>query len=528
MFISINYQLILIILGIYSITAQSPCDIVTFEYGNVCRCTEKYCDVIDPLGIIPNAQAAVYESTSEYAGTHRLTKLPNLQFQSQRNPNITDLYEIDYTTTYQSIIGFGGAFTDSSAVVTSQLSANLQKILLEQYFGKDGLNYNIGRIPMGAADFSLSLYTYASVPNDFDLNNFTISMDLPIKIPFIKSAMAMSNETIYFFGSPWYAPDWLKNASNPVGTLNGVPGDKYHKSWARYFSKFIEAYESQGIPIWGITSQNEYSQVKDFKGLFYTSQQLADWVRVDLGPELRTNHPSVKIMIYDDDMDLMFIRIADMINRNTSINKYVDGIAVHWYATVDMIFPDFYEMYITRLAFPQFFYFASEACEGYLHADEGPKMGMWRRGTNYALSIIGDLLVGATGWTDWNVVLDLHGGPNQFQYYVDSPIIANTTSANVFYKNPMYYAMGHFSKFLPRDSIRVEMKLVKEEKMRYVVPLKIVSFKTPINQMVIIALNQDTNHTQIVQVKDPNHGYLTLTLLPESIQTVVYNVATTD
>ncbi|CAF0966089.1 unnamed protein product [Adineta steineri] len=72
------------------------------------------------------------------------------------------------------------------------------------------------------------------------------------------------------------------------------------------------------------------------------------------------------------------------------------------------------------------------------------------------------------------------------------------------------------------------MKLVKEEKMRYVVPLKIVSFKTPINQMVIIALNQDTNHTQIVQVKDPNHGYLTLTLLPESIQTVVYNVATTD
>ncbi|CAF1489745.1 unnamed protein product [Adineta steineri] len=193
-----------------------------------------------------------------------------------------------------------------------------------------------------------------------------------------------------------------------------------------------------------------------------------------------------------------------MINLNTSINKYVDGIAVHWYTTVDMIFSDFYEMYLTRLAFPQFFYFASEACEGYLKADEGPKMVMWRRGTNYALSIIGDLLVGATGWTDWNVVLDLHGGPNQFQYYVDSPIIANTTSGNVFYKNP-----------------------IERKKIRYIVPLKIVSFKTPINQMVIIALNQDTNHTQIVQVKDPNHGYLTLTLLSESIQTVVYNVATT-
>ncbi|CAF1239936.1 unnamed protein product [Adineta steineri] len=88
--------------------------------------------------------------------------------------------------------------------------------------------------------------------------------------------------------------------------------------------------------------------------------------------------------------------------------------------------------------------------------------------------------------------------------------------------------MEHFSKFLPRNSIRSEMKVVKERKIRYVVPLKIVSFKTPMNQMVLIALNQDTNQTQIAQIKDSNHGYLTLTLLPESIQTVAYNVATTD
>jgi len=525
--LSIIYHIIFVILWVHSIHAQSACNIVTFEYGNACQCTESYCDTIAPIGIIPNTQAALYESTSEHAGTHRLTRLTNLQFQPQPNPNITNLLQINYATTYQSIIGFGGAFTDSSAIVAHQLSENLQKILLEQYFSEDGLHYNVGRIPMGAADFSTSMYTYAPVWNDFELNNFSISMDLPLKIPFIKSAMAMSNETIYFFGSPWYAPDWVKNASNPVGTLNGVPGDKYHKAWARYFSKFIEAYESEGVPIWGITSQNEYSQVKIFAGLFYTPEQLADFIRVDLGPELRTNHPSVKIMTYDDDMDLMFVRIDQMIRRNNTIIKYIDGIAVHWYATEDMTFPDFYELFLTKLEYPQFFYFATEACEGYMKINQGPRLGMWKRGIHYALSIIGDLLVGATGWTDWNIVLDLQGGPNQFQYYVDSPIIANTSSGNVFYKNPMYYTMGHFSKFLPRDSIRIEMKVLKEKKIPFVEPLKVVTFKTPINQMVIVALNHDPTHVQSVQIQDPNYGYLALTLLPESVQTIVYNLATT-
>jgi glucosylceramidase len=205
--------------SIYSLNAQSPCDIVTFEYGNVCQCTENYCDRITPLGIIPNGQAALYESTSENAGTHRLTRLANLQFETQPNPNITDLIRINYTSTYQTIIGFGGAFTDSSAIVTHQLSDKLQKIFLEQYFGEDGLHYNIGRIPMAAADFSPYFYTYAPVWNDFDLNNFSISDELSIKIPFIKSAMNMSNETIYFFGSPWYAPDWLKNSRIHVPLL---------------------------------------------------------------------------------------------------------------------------------------------------------------------------------------------------------------------------------------------------------------------------------------------------------------------
>ena len=47
------------------------------------------------------------------------------------------------------------------------------------------------------------------------------------------------------------------------------------------------------------------------------------------------------------------------------------------------------------------------------------------------------------GWTDWNLALDLEGGPNWVSNFVDSPVIVNA-SLNEFYKQPSFYAMGHF------------------------------------------------------------------------------------
>ena len=54
-----------------------------------------------------------------------------------------------------------------------------------------------------------------------------------------------------------------------------------------------------------------------------------------------------------------------------------------------------------------------------------------------------DLSNWVVGWTDWNMALDLEGGPNWVYNFVDSPVIVNAT-VNEFYKQPTYYAMGHF------------------------------------------------------------------------------------
>lgn len=48
-----------------------------------------------------------------------------------------------------------------------------------------------------------------------------------------------------------------------------------------------------------------------------------------------------------------------------------------------------------------------------------------------------------TGWTDWNLALDMEGGPNWSKNYVDSPVIVDS-SKDVFYKQPMFYHLGHF------------------------------------------------------------------------------------
>jgi glucosylceramidase len=55
-----------------------------------------------------------------------------------------------------------------------------------------------------------------------------------------------------------------------------------------------------------------------------------------------------------------------------------------------------------------------------------------------------------TGWTDWNLALDMEGGPNWVKNFVDSPVIVNALGTE-FYKQPMFYALGHFrSVFSPK------------------------------------------------------------------------------
>ncbi|XP_037503564.2 lysosomal acid glucosylceramidase-like, partial [Rhipicephalus sanguineus] len=428
------------------------------DYGRgsiVCVCNATYCDFIGDIGLLPSGAALAFESSK--AG-HRFTKttLPfgekSVEHEIQRNISTENgalLLVVDSSRKYQKVFGFGGAFTDAAGINIKSLPTNMQDDILKSYYTKQGLAYTIGRIPMASCDFSVRKYTYDDTPGDFELKNFTIAPeDFYLKIPYIKAAMSISSEPIWFFGSSWSSPSWMKTSNTVVGrgTLKGEPGGPYYKAWAKYYVRFVQEYERHGIPIWGLTAENEPTMgfLPGFPGqaLGFTPKTQRDFVKLDLGPALDEagyGADKLQLMIFDDNR-IFLPHWADVVLGDPEAAKYVHGVAVHWY-TDNFIGP--WVLDKVHQAFPDKFILATEACAGF-----GPIvkdrviLGSWERAERYASDILQDLNHWASGWTDWNIALDTEGGPNWLRNFADSPVIVNAT-AREFYKQPTYYALAH-------------------------------------------------------------------------------------
>ena len=238
--------------------------------------------------------------------------------------------------TYQTILGFGGAFTDSASYVFSKLNSTLQAQVLDMYFSESGLQYNMARLPIGSCDFSLENYNYDNVSGDSSLDHFSINHDKSCIIPLIKAALAThqkwNNDTLNIVASPWSPPKWMKRINSaycPLVCLLCDLKDEYKSTWALYFSKFISAYQEEGINMWGITVQNEPGACPEFyEGMHFTPETERDYLKSYLGPQLSKDHPNLKILIYDHNKDHV-VEWAQTIYSDPDAAKYVRGIAVH-------------------------------------------------------------------------------------------------------------------------------------------------------------------------------------------------------
>jgi glucosylceramidase len=181
--------------------------------------------------------------------------------------------------------------------------------------------------------------------------------------------------------------------------------------------------------------------------------------------------------------------------------QYVDGIAIHWYESLDdtvtWFWKPFKNIKDTLKQFPNKFVFGSEACIGDIPTipflfTRGPLLGDWGRGETYAYDIINDLNAGVVGWTDWNLSLDLTGGPNWAANNVDSPILIDTDSKDIYYKQPMFFFLSHFSHFVLSGSKRVTTSWVNQafwNKIGLSFEPQIISFKRKDKKLVVIILN---------------------------------------
>jgi glucosylceramidase len=522
-------------------SAALPCDPVYLPkrslqlgpQGAVCQCNASYCDSVEPVGEVPKAGFVAY-TTSLHNDTERLSRSEG-RLEASPSASAKQHVEVNVSASFQKITGFGAAFTDAATLAYNALAPASRAALLRSYWGKGGLDYTIGRIPIGSTDFSTRVYSYNDEQfvrpgvEDLNLTHFSVGVDESSgKLPMIRAALNRS-AGLRFFGSCWAPPAWMTTGNT---TLNAVlrdqAGGPVHKAYARYLSKFVSAYRERGVEIWAITGGNEPAgNTGKWQDLKFSAAQQRDFVKLDLGPTLRAEQPGCKLMILDDQRSHL-PAWADTVLGDAEAAQFVDGIGVHWYTAVEDTLDFFPRLQRTHESHPSVFILGTEACEGFLPWSAGPFPGDWDRGERYALDVLGDLNHMAVGWTDWNCVLDRSGGPNWAENECDAPILvdvehsASAAAGSVasFFKQPMYYYFGHVTAFVAPGATRLAAA-ASASSILAGPPLVAAAFLSPDGGRVVVVVMNRHGAAHETAVHVPPHGYINVEMAAHSIRTFV-------
>ncbi len=388
--------------------------------------------------------------TTAQGTSQRLAAGAALSFQPAAQPLETQVCVfVDPSHSYQTLLGIGGALTDASAETFAKLPKAQQQEFLQAYYSPAaGIGYSLARTHIGSCDFSSASYTYVK-EGDKSLKSFSIKHDEKYRIPFIKQATAAAGGKLTLFVSPWTPPAFMKTNHDLLHGGKLLP--EFRQPWADHYVKFIKAYEKQGIPIWGLSVQNEEMATQTWESCLYTAEEERDFIKEYLGPTLATGGlGDKKLIAWDHNRDLLYQRASTVLD-DPEAAKYVWGIGYHWYETWTTSGPLFDNERRVHETYPNTNLIFTEGCVENFKFDQ---VNDWKLGERYGNSMINDFNAGTVGWTDWNVLLDEKGGPNHVGNFCFAPIIADTRTGKLIYTNAYYY-IGHFSKFIRPGAKRV-------------------------------------------------------------------------
>lgn len=449
----------------------------------------------------------VYSTSS---GTdQQLTVTDQIEFTKAIQPLETEISVfVNPNKTFQTIIGIGGAITDASAETFARLPDDKKQELLAAYYDKIlGIGYTLARTHINSCDFSSESYSYIA-DGDKDLKTFSIDHDKTYRIPLIKQAIKAADNQLLLFASPWSPPPFMKDNHDMLHGGKLLP--EYYPAWATYYTRFIKAYEAEGIPIWGITIQNEPMATQIWESCIYTSEEERDFLKNYLGPMMnREGLGDKKIIVWDHNRDLINQR-ASMIFDDPVASKYAWGIGFHWYETWTGGDPMFGNVARVHEAYPSKNILFTEGCNGPFTPE---KYHYWANGERYGQSMINDFNAGAVGWTDWNILLDENGGPNHVGNFCFAPVHADTKTGQLIY-TPSYYYIGHFSKFIRPNAKRVSTASSRSQ-------LLSVSFINEDGKLVSMVMNVSDKPITYKLIIDSSEAKITI--LPHAIQTLVYS-----
>ncbi|CAJ1398647.1 unnamed protein product [Effrenium voratum] len=405
----------------------------------------------------------------------------------------------------RSWLGFGGSFSEAAAETLKRLSRRSRDEVLSAYFHPSGLRYNLGRrVPIGSCDFSLYNWTCGDLPEgDMDLKGFSLKRYEEAILPMLRGAARARKAPLTLLASPWSPPPWMK--TRPTFNGEGHLRPECREAWARHFVRFVEEMEKAGVPIWGVSVQNEPEAAQCWESCIYSAEEELIFVRDHLGPALRRHHEDVKILVWDHNRDGMLER-ASVIYDDSIAADLVWGVAYHWYGDprfetwpprTEVPFADRQQggtvpelrgcagfENVRQLADlrPDKHILFTEGCQELGGRPLSSVMGDWKLGERYSMNIIADVNAGCEGWIDWNLCLDEEGGPNHVGNTCVAPVICDTRTDKVLYQ-PSFWHLGHFSRYIRPGARRVLCSTTRDA-------LEVTAFANPDGGLVVVVLNQ--------------------------------------
>lgn len=275
-----------------------------------------------------DAGATAYASNS--AGNYKLTSIA-APVQGAGSPGSESTWNLsidDTSSGYkQKITGFGAAVTDATVASFNELSASTLSQLLNELMTGAGASFSLMRHTIGASDLSADpAYTYDDNGGNADtgMTGFNLG-DRGTAMAQMLAQMKGLNSNLKIFGSPWSPPAWMKlnNAIDGNTTNNNLNdgyltnnGAQYSSSFAEYFVKYIQAYESHGATIDAITIQNEpLNSQAGYPTMYMFSYEQGDLIQNYVGPALKNAGLSTEVWAYDHNTGMYLVLINRLCNK---------------------------------------------------------------------------------------------------------------------------------------------------------------------------------------------------------------------
>jgi len=402
--------------------------------------------LIAPAAHAANETVNVYLTTTSDSGgrtvSRGLQQQTPIAFVSGSGGSANQTITVNDNTAYQQFEGAGASITDTTAFTvrgSGALSAATQNDVMTKLFSPTaGIGVSAIRNVIGSSDLAQNNFSYDTTC--CDLNDFSLARDADV-MALTKQAVAL-NPAGFVMASPWSAPPWMKdNNAYSQGYLQA----QYYKAYAQYFVRYIQGYQSQGVPIRYVTSQNEPGCCPGYPSMQWPVSGLQSFAKSDLMPALQAAGLSTKLLIGDWNFDTYDQWVAPLVG-DAAIRNHPNfgGIAWHDYGGNPSTATAVHNQY------PQ--------VNAYMTEHSG---GTWV--TNQHAEDMGDLIDyfrnWGRAWTKWSLAVDQDMGPHNGGCGTCTGLVTvhrgDARSGQVDYTIE-YYTMGHLTKFVRPGAVRVD------------------------------------------------------------------------